>query len=172
MKTVSQNIVELLLANSMKVSFAESCTGGMITSAITQVSGSSAVLDMSIVTYSNESKVKYTHVTDEILEAHGAVSEATALHMATGIRERSGADIGVGITGIAGPTGGSEAKPVGTVFIAVVSGKANKVERFLFTGERETVRQQATQKALEVLYDFSLQQTSFYKKSRSYPRET
>jgi nicotinamide-nucleotide amidase len=141
------NIVQLLREKKLRVAFAESCTGGMASAAVTSVAGSSSVLDMSIVTYSNYAKIEYTDVTQAVLDAHGAVSEQTALLMASGIRKRAGADIGVGITGIAGPDGGTSEKPVGTVYIAV----NDKVKHFVFSGDRQAIREQTIHQALDML---------------------
>jgi len=156
----AQAVVSLLREKNQKVAFAESCTGGMVSSAIISVAGSSQVLDLSIVTYANEAKVKYTHVTDEVLATYGAVSEETARLMARGIHEKAKADFGVGITGIAGPDGGTAKKPVGTVYIAVDSCENQQVKHCLFTGNRQEIREQTTQKALEMLYDCILQTPS------------
>lgn len=153
--TSAQDVVYLLKKCKLRISFAESCTGGMVSAAITEVDGASEVLDMSIVTYANWAKTAYTDVTEEVLTVHGAVSGQTALMMAAGIRKRSGADIGVGITGIAGPGGGSPEKPVGTVYIAVDPGGALEVtpmvRHFAFSGERNEVRIQTLQQTLTLL---------------------
>ncbi|MCL1903677.1 MAG: CinA family protein [Oscillospiraceae bacterium] len=148
----AQDVVDLLKERKLKISFAESCTGGMAAAAITEINGASGIIDMSVVTYANWAKIEYTDVTDEVLTAYGAVSEQTASLMAAGIRKRAGADIGVGITGIAGPSGGTLEKPVGTVYIAIdLSGKVFKVERFAFSGKRDEVRLKAVQNALIML---------------------
>jgi len=151
--------VKLLKEQGLRVSFAESCTGGMATAAITSVDGSSAVLDLSIVTYANSAKTMYTDVTDEVLEEYGAVSEQTAQLMSSGIKKRAMSDIGVGITGIAGPTGGSPQKPVGTVYIAIDSGEFQTVKHFLFSSppetknKRQAIRIQTAVQALAMLID-------------------
>ncbi|MCL2037178.1 MAG: CinA family protein [Oscillospiraceae bacterium] len=148
----AQDVVEILRERGLKIAFAESCTGGMVSAAITGIPGSSAVLDLSIVTYSNSAKVKYTQVTEEVLREHGAVSSQTAELMAQGIRSTAGSDIGVGITGIAGPDGGSIEKPVGTVYIAVFSGEKNDVKHFEFAGDRQAVREATCRHALTMIY--------------------
>ena len=146
---LSQEIVRLLKEKNMKISFAESCTGGMVSAAITSVEGASGILDLSITTYANQAKIQYTDVTEEVLAAHGAVSEQTAALMASGIRKRSASDIGVGITGIAGPGGGSREKPVGTVYIAINYGENETlIKHFAFIGDRQSVRSQTTEQAL------------------------
>jgi PncC family amidohydrolase len=106
---------------------------------------------MSVVTYSNAAKIEYTDVTEEVLAAHGAVSGETAKLMASGIRRRAKADIGVGITGIAGPDGGTDEKPVGTVWISVDFGDICEAKRFVFTGDRHSVREQSVLQALNMV---------------------
>jgi len=130
---------------------AESCTGGLITSRLTDVPGSSRYVDASIVTYSNESKIALLNVAPALLEEHGAVSEPVALAMADGIRRQAPADIGIGVTGIAGPSGGTPEKPVGTVAIAVTTSTERRVRTFRFHGERAQVKFQAAQSALDMV---------------------
>jgi PncC family amidohydrolase len=153
---LAQDVVQSLREKNLRVSFAESCTGGMISSAIVSVPGSSSVLDLSIVTYANRAKIEFTDVTQDVLDNHGAVSRQTALLMASGIKRTARCDIGVGVTGIAGPDGGSDSKPVGTVYIAVNNGDDFTVKKFNFSGNRQEIRTQTTIKALEILYDFYL----------------
>ena len=148
---LAQDVVQSLKSKQKRVAFAESCTGGMVSAAITSVDGASEVLDLSMTTYANWAKVKYTDVTDEMLNAHGAVSSETALAMASGIRMTADSDIGIGITGIAGPGGGSESKPVGTVYIGIDCGNSQSVEHFVFEGGRNEVREQTTKMALMIL---------------------
>jgi nicotinamide-nucleotide amidase len=121
------------------VAFAESCTGGLATSRMTDIPGSSEYVERSVVAYSNRAKVELLGVPEGLIKQHGAVSEEVALAMASGIRTRAGVDVGVGITGIAGPGGGSEQKPVGTVCIAVDVG-STRVRTFRFPGGREMVK--------------------------------
>lgn len=127
--TPERALVEGLAEKEMKIAVAESCTGGLVTEMLTDVSGASAVLDGSVVSYANHIKSKLLNVSEKILETKGAVSEECALQMAEGVRELMGADMGLAITGIAGPTGGTAEKPVGTVFIAVSTENGNKCER-------------------------------------------
>lgn len=141
---------ELLRRRSWKVAFAESCTGGLATSRMTDVPGSSDYIERSIVAYSNAAKMQLLGVPDALIAAHGAVSEPVALAMAAGIRARAGVDIGVGITGIAGPGGGSEQKPVGTVCVAVDGGEPT-VRTFRFPGGREMVKQMSANWAIDML---------------------
>ena len=134
----------LLMENNIKISIAESCTGGMIASYITEVSGISKIFDMGIVTYSNNSKVELLSVKESTLDEFGAVSSQVAEEMALGVLNRSGSDIAVSVTGIAGPEGGTEEKPVGLVYIgfAFKDGTKNIVEskKFIFKGERQKIR--------------------------------
>lgn len=151
---LARRVVEENIAAGRKVVLAESCTGGLVAAAITEIPGSSAVLDRSFVTYSNEAKQGDLGVAADIIDAFGAVSVACVYAMARGALERSGADIAVAISGIAGPDGGSDVKPVGTVvFARLEKGQEQpEAEERLFedTG-RSGVRAQATLCALELL---------------------
>jgi nicotinamide-nucleotide amidase len=133
------------------IAVAESCTGGLLASRLTDVPGSSRYVDRGVVCYSNRAKVESLNIPEALLAEHGAVSEPVALAMAEAIREQATATVGVGITGIAGPDGGTPEKPVGTVAIAVVAGRETRVRTFLFVGAREQVKFQATQAALNML---------------------
>jgi len=141
----------LLVERGLRIAVAESCTGGLISSRLTDVPGSSRYVDASIVTYSNQSKSDLLDVASSLIDAHGAVSEPVAAAMADGIRARAPADIGVGVTGIAGPSGGTPEKPVGTVAIAVTTPAARRVRTFRFHGERAQVKFQAAQSALDMV---------------------
>ena len=141
----------LLVERGLRIGVAESCTGGLISSRLTDVPGSSRYVDASIVTYSNQSKSDLLDVASSLIDAHGAVSEPVAAAMADGIRARAPADIGVGVTGIAGPSGGTPEKPVGTVAIAVTTPAARRVRTFRFHGERAQVKFQAAQSALDMV---------------------
>ena len=148
---LSQKLVTLCKENAKKVSTAESCTGGMISAAITSVSGSSSVIEMGICSYSNRIKSEILGVSDETLADFSEYSEICALEMASGARRLSGADYAVSTTGVAGPTGDSPEHPVGEVFIAVCSEKETLVKRFLFDGNRGQVRAKACETALELI---------------------
>jgi len=145
---------DLLDRQGMKLAVAESCTGGKLGDMITEVPGSSDYFLGGIVSYSNEAKVELLDVDTEVLRERGAVSEEVALQMASGVRSRFGADVGVSITGIAGPTGGTAVKPVGLVFIAVSSDESSVVDRNVFSGSRSDVKVQSAEKALEMLKGF------------------
>lgn len=142
-------LVNLLLKKNISVGTAESCTGGLVASKITSAPGASAVFKFGAVTYSNEAKHKILGVSTEILDEHGAISFETAREMALGIRKVLGADIGISVTGNAGP-GASEQKTVGLVFIGVSSENYSAVLENHFEGNRASVRAQATEKALEL----------------------
>jgi len=135
----------------LKVAVAESCTGGLLTSRLTDVPGSSAYVDRSEVCYSNQAKIDSLGVPAALIAAHGAVSEPVARAMAEGIRAKASADVGMGVTGIAGPDGGTPEKPVGTVAIAVLVGADARVRTFQFVGAREMVKFQSAQAALNML---------------------
>ena len=141
---------DLLRARGWWVAFAESCTGGLATSRMTDIPGSSDYVERSIVAYSNRAKMELLDVPEALIKEHGAVSEAVALAMASGIRKRAGVNAGVGITGIAGPGGGSEQKPVGTVCIAV-DGAESKVRTFRFPGGREMIKAMSANWAIDML---------------------
>lgn len=142
---------DLLRAKGCTLALAESCTGGLIASRLTDIPGSSDYVERGVVCYSNRSKVELLGVAEALVASHGAVSEPVARAMAEGIRTRAGTDAGVGVTGIAGPTGGSPEKPVGTVAIAVAIGDAVRVRTVRFFGDREQIKFQAAQAALNML---------------------
>lgn len=150
-ETLEEAVVALLKEHSWNVSAAESCTGGLFSGRITNVPGASAIFQESHVTYANEIKEKVLGVRHETLEAHGAVSEETAREMAEGVRKAAECDFGVGITGIAGPDGGSPEKPVGLVYIACATEGRTVCERFYFNGNRSKVRDYAVTNALILL---------------------
>ena len=161
MDTTEQTVHDLakklgarLMMQGMKLATAESCTGGWIAKVLTDIAGSSDWFDSAIVSYSNEAKKHFLKVPDGILIDHGAVSENTVLAMQQGIFMETRADAGISVSGIAGPGGGSEEKPVGTVWIAV--GLRNQMvhtQKFLFEGDRNLVRLQAVEAALRSLLE-------------------
>jgi nicotinamide-nucleotide amidase len=146
-------LLTLYRAKGLTIVTAESCTGGMIAASLTDIAGSSAVVERGFVTYSNDAKHESIGVDRALIEAHGAVSEAVAAAMAAGALKNSRADAAVSVTGIAGPGGGTAAKPVGLVFIggARRGGRAPLVERHVFDGDRAAVRRAAVLAAFEVL---------------------
>ena len=147
----AQRVLDLGNARGKMVATAESCTGGLIGGAITSLSGSSAVYDRGIISYSNEAKNELLNVPKEILAAHGAVSEQIAIAMVKGLLACSIADIGISVTGVAGPTGGTPEKPVGLVYIGYGSRDGSiKAERCMFDGDRTGIRRQTIIRALEL----------------------
>lgn len=147
-------LFELLKNNNLTIATAESCTGGMIASQITNVSGSSNFFGTGVVTYSNEAKMKLIGVKKETLEKYGAVSEQTASEMAEGVLKLGEADVSVAVTGIAGPTGGTAEKPVGLVYIGVSGKKGTFAYKNNFVGNRDEVRRQTVNKAFQIVYDY------------------
>lgn len=152
---LARRAIEENLAAGRRVAVAESCTGGLVAAALTEIPGSSKVLDRGFVTYSNEAKMEMLGVSSEIIETFGAVSIACVWAMANGALERSPADVAVAISGVAGPDGGTDLKPVGTVvFARVVRGESGEPEGELRTFDGKTradIRRQATLCALELL---------------------
>lgn len=142
---------DLLRARRWTISAAESCTGGLLMSRLTDIPGSSDYVDSGMVCYSNRAKIEWLGVPAALIDEHGAVSEPVARAMADGVRARTGTNAGIGITGIAGPGGGTPTKPVGTVAIAIVAGDDHRVRTFRFLGHREMVKFQATQAAMDML---------------------
>jgi PncC family amidohydrolase len=141
---------DLLRERHLTIAVAESCTGGLLASRLTDVPGSSDYVERGVVCYSNRAKIELAGVPDALIREHGAVSEPVAQAMAEGIRSRAGTNIGVGITGIAGPGGGTPQKPVGTVAVAVVVDDDVRVRTFQFIGGRDMVKFQAAQSALNM----------------------
>ncbi len=147
-------LFDFLKLNNLTISTAESCTGGMIASAITDVSGSSSFFGTGVVTYSNDAKMKLIGVSKETLDVFGAVSEQTAREMAQGVLKLGDADVSVAVTGIAGPTGGTPEKPVGLVYIGVCGKGGTYVYKNIFSGNRDQVRKQTVNRAFELVYDY------------------
>ena len=146
-------LAELLLARGWKLALAESCTGGLVCATLTELSGSSEWFERGYITYSNQAKTECLGVPAELIESHGAVSEPVARAMAQGAQRNAGANIGVSITGIAGPTGGTAEKPVGTVCFGWTTPNTGgedvtTCQTKLFSGDRQSIRQQATEHAL------------------------
>jgi nicotinamide-nucleotide amidase len=144
-------IGDLLRERRLTIAVAESCSGGLLASRLTDVPGSSAYFERGAVCYSNESKVAWLGVPAALIAAHGAVSEPVARAMAEGVRAAAGSSVGVGITGIAGPGGGTPEKPVGTVAIAIVTAESSAVRTYRFLGGRDLVKFQSAQAAMNML---------------------
>jgi nicotinamide-nucleotide amidase len=142
---------DMLRQRRLTIAVAESCSGGLLASRLTDVPGSSDYFDRGVVCYSNEAKIEWLDVAPALIEAHGAVSEPVARAMAEGIRVRAHVPVGVGITGIAGPGGGTAEKPVGTVAVAVSVLQETRVRTFRFPGGRDMVKFQSSQAGMDML---------------------
>jgi len=151
-KTVAKMVGELLISSNMSIAIAESCTGGMISSMLVGVPGISKVFDRGIISYSNKSKAQELSVSSYMLSKYGAVSENVAAQMARGIRQVAGTDLGVAITGIAGPKGGSLQKPVGLVYVAISTLKSIKCSRLELYGSREQIISQIVLSTLKAIH--------------------
>jgi competence/damage-inducible protein CinA-like protein len=149
--TMEEVVAGLLTRHQATIAVAESCTGGLLAERLTSIAGSSSYFLGGVVCYSNELKTAWADVPPELIAAKGAVSSEVAVALAQGIRRRVGSNLGVGITGIAGPSGGSEEKPVGTVFIALATAEGVKDKSPRFPGDREMIRFQASQVALDLV---------------------
>ena len=149
--SIESAVAQLLIDKKLTIATAESCTGGLLAHRLTNVSGSSKYMPGGVVSYSNEIKIAEVGVKKETLIAHGAVSEQTAGEMATGVQEKFNTDIGIGITGIAGPTGGTDEKPVGLVYIGLAVKEKLIVKRFLFLKNRKANKLLSSQTALNML---------------------
>ena len=147
-----KKLVYKLIKNKIKVACAESCTGGMLSSSITSVSGSSKIFNIGLVTYSNQAKIKLLKVPKKIIAKHGAVSMQCCLSMVSNLKKISKADICISITGIAGPKGGTKEKPVGLVYIGIKKGNKIKINKCLFKNKNRASIQKATvKKAIELI---------------------
>ena len=152
MKKLSQKIVSLLRKKKFKISFAESCTGGLLSSKITSISGSSKVFTLGLVTYSNQSKINILKIPKIIIIKHGAVSYETCLSMVKNLSKISKSNISVSITGIAGPGGGSKEKPVGLVYIGVKKGNKVLITKNLFKKKtRSSIQKASVKRSLEIV---------------------
>ena len=152
MKKLSKKIVSLLTKKKMNISFAESCTGGLLASSITSISGSSKVFTLGLVTYSNNAKINILKVPKNIISRHGAVSHQTCMHMVKNLNKISKTNISVSITGVAGPNGGTRKKPVGLVYIGLKKGNKLLVKKYFFKNKKRQQIQRATvNKALNLV---------------------
>ncbi len=144
MKKLSTKLVKILTKKKLTVSFAESCTGGLLSSSITSINGSSKVFQMGIITYSNNSKIKLLKVPKTTITKYGAVSHETCLSMANNLSRISKSDISISITGVAGPKGGTKQKPVGLVYIGIKKGRKIIVKKNLFKNKNRNLIQKST----------------------------
>jgi len=156
MKKLSQKVVKLLSKKRLKISLVESCTGGLLSSSITSISGSSKVFTLGLVTYSNKAKINILKVPKRIIMKHGAVSYETCLYMVKNLNKISKTNISVSITGVAGPKGGTKQKPVGLVYIGVKKINKTLVKKFLFKSKkRNSIQRSAVNKALNLVLSFA-----------------
>tara|TARA_Y100000590_G_C15255398_1_gene839123 strand:- start:126 stop:596 length:471 start_codon:yes stop_codon:yes gene_type:complete len=144
MKNISLKVVKLLIKKKYQISFAESCTGGLLSSSITSISGSSKIFNMGLVTYSNIAKIKILRVPKKIIKKYGAVSHETCLSMLVNLSKISKSDITISITGVAGPKGGTKNKPIGLVYIGIKKGKKILIKKNLFKNKKRLLIQKAT----------------------------
>jgi nicotinamide-nucleotide amidase len=144
MKNLTNKIVKKLISKKLKISFAESCTGGLLSSSITSISGSSQIFDLSLITYSNKAKINILKVPKKIIDKYGAVSKECSLSMVKNLSKLSKANISVSITGIAGPSGGTRLKPVGLVYISIKKGNKIIIKENLFKNKNRLAIQKAT----------------------------
>ena len=153
--SLNKKIISIIKRKKMKLAIVESCTGGMLSSAITSVSGSSKVFTMGLVTYSNQAKINFLKVPKKIIQKHGAVSVQCCLSMVNNLSKISKSKVCISITGIAGPKGGSKQKPVGLVYIGIKKDKIVKVNRYIFKNRGRNYIQKATvNKALKLTHNF------------------
>jgi len=147
-----KSLIKLLIKKKLKISFAESCTGGLLASSITSISGASKVFNLGLVTYSNQSKIKILKVNRNIIKKYGAVSHECCYAMVKNLSKISKANINISITGIAGPKGGTKQKPVGLVYIGVKKGNKISINKFLFkTKKRSFIQKSTVKKALNLV---------------------
>lgn len=146
-----EKIAKLLIKSKTTLSIAESCSGGLLSNRLTNIPGSSKFFTLGIIAYSNQAKIKLLKIPSKILKNYGAVSAECARLMAVNIKKIASSDIGLSITGIAGPSGGSKRKPIGLVFIALSFNKKTICEKFKFKGSRLQIKKQAADKALELI---------------------
>ena len=155
MKNKIKKIIGLLKRKKLKISFAESCTGGLLSSAITSVSGSSKVFTLGLVAYSNQSKTKVLRIPKNIIRKYGSVSEQVCLTMVKNLNKISKTNISVSITGIAGPSGGTKIKPVGLVYVGIKKGNRAEVKKYLFKNKgRSYIQKAAVNKSLGLILSF------------------
>ena len=155
MKKLSQKIVKLLIKKKLKVSFAESCTGGLLSSSITSINGSSKVFILGLVAYSNQSKMNILKVPKKTITKHGAVSYETCLSMVKNLNKISKTNISVSITGVAGPKGGTLKKPVGLVFIGIKKDNKTLIKKYLFKNmKRNSIQKAAVVRSLNLILSF------------------
>ena len=155
MKLLAKKIVKILIKKKLKISFAESCTGGLLSSAITSVNGSSKVFTLGLLTYSNQSKTQILKVSKNIIRKYGSVSEQVCLAMVKNLSKISKTNMSVSITGIAGPSGGTKIKPVGLVYVGIKKNDRVQVKKYLFKNNgRSYIQKAAVNKSLRLILSF------------------
>ena len=155
MKLIVKNIINKLLKKKIKISLAESCTGGLLSSTITSVINASKIFNLGLIVYSNQSKIKILKVPKKLIIGHGAVSEKVCLEMVKNVAKIANTSMSVSITGIAGPSGGTRKKPVGLVYIGIKKGNKVKINKFLFKNKgRSYIQKTSVSKCLKLILDF------------------
>ena len=151
-----KSLLKILTKKKLKISFAESCTGGLLASSITSISGASKIFNLGLITYSNQAKIKFLNVNKNIIKNYGAVSHECCLSMVNNLSKISKANINVSITGIAGPKGGTKQKPVGLVYIGIKKGNKTQINKYFFKSKKRLSIQKATvKKALDLILRIS-----------------
>ena len=152
MKLLIKNVVKKLIDKKLKISFAESCTGGLLSSTLTSVSGSSKIFNLGIVAYSNQSKIKLLKISRKLIRKYGAVSEQVCFSMVKNVSKIGKTNMSVSITGIAGPSGGNKKKPVGLVYIGLKKGNKIKIKKYLFKNRnRSYIQKSSVHKSLRLI---------------------
>ena len=147
-----KSLVKILIKKKLKIAFAESCTGGLLASSITSISGASKIFNLGLITYSNQAKIKFLRVNKNIIKKYGAVSHECCLAMVNNLSKISKANINVSITGIAGPKGGTQQKPVGLVYIGIKRGNKTQINRYFFkSNKRSSIQKASVKKALNLV---------------------
>ena len=155
MKSLSKSVVNKLIKKKIKISFAESCTGGLLSSVITSISGSSKIFSLGVIAYSNQSKIKILKVPNKAIQKYGAVSEQVCKIMAKNVCKISKTSMSISITGVAGPGGGTKKKPVGLVYVAIKKGNKIKIKKYLFKRKiRSYIQKTTVNKCLKLILTF------------------
>tara|TARA_B100000902_G_C27120971_1_gene818654 strand:- start:5 stop:466 length:462 start_codon:yes stop_codon:yes gene_type:complete len=151
-----KSLIKKLIKKKFKISIAESCTGGLLASSITSISGASKIFNLGLITYSNQAKIKVLKINKNIIKKYGAVSHECCLAMVSNLSKMSKANINVSVTGIAGPKGGTKLKPVGLVYIGIKKGNKTKVNKYFFKSKkRSSIQKAAVRKALGLIFRFT-----------------
>ncbi len=154
MSSLESELGKILIDKKLAIATAESCTGGLIANRITNIPGSSKYFEFGVITYNNQSKIQLLKVPEDIIKQNGAVSRECARAMAQGIKELAKTDLGLAVTGIAGPSGGTPGKPVGLVYIAIAMNDSVEVHKFQFKGDRLDIKRQTSEEALRLIFKY------------------